>query len=176
MGFFRNLMNKLFGLKQGALVKLAGNLPGLARLHAKTTVTALIDHFPMMLREGSTQKSVENWDFVLTIAGVTMAFARLRQYRRPPAQDEKLAEIIFGRLDEMYPDGSRAVLDCTDLFHSEYHRLAKAGHGPSLSAYDAVGIWIVWNGLGRKPQTEEECRLVRVTGQSVTTVTWDYWE
>jgi len=153
------------------LLERAENLVQAAQINAVGMFTPLVDRFPI-LRE----VDIEHSDFILTVASVFMAATRLDNLRLDDARDEKLMEVVAERLDQWKPDGIRGFEDCKGLFESEFDRLTKAGHEPRFVASDAVGKWIVWNILGRPPQTDEECMLVRATGGMVTHAFFDWWD
>lgn len=134
-------------------------------------VRATLDKFPF-LRE----VDIKHWDFILTVAGVFMAASRLDNLRLVDARGENLMETVAMSLAEWDPDGIRGFDDCKGLFESEYDRLTVAGYEPRFIASDAVGKWIVWNVLGRAPETEAECMLIRATGTMVTHAFLDWWK
>jgi hypothetical protein len=161
----------LFGEKQDPLQEKAATLVQAARASAVGMFVPLLDRFPA-LREADP----DHWDFVLTIAGTFMAATRLNNLGIGDAREEKLMEIVAVQLSEWKPDGIRGFEDCKGFFESEFDRLSAAGHPVRFVASDAVGKWIVWNVLGRPPETEEECTLVRTTGTMVTHSVFDWWE
>lgn len=105
-----------------------------------------------------------------------MAATRLNNLRLGDAREEKLMEIVAQRLCEWKPDGIRGFEDCKGLFEKEFDRLNAAGHDPRFLASDAVGKWIVWNVLGRPPETDEECMLVRSAGALATHAFFGWWD
>lgn len=105
-----------------------------------------------------------------------MASSRLNDLRIGDSREERLMETVAESLVEWNSDGIRAFEDCKGLFETEYDRLAAAGHKPRFLAADAVGKWIAWNILGRVPQTQDECMLVRTTGALVTHTFFDWWK
>jgi len=161
----------LFGQKQDPLLERAGNLVQAAHINAIGIFTPLMDKFSV-LREAD----VEHCDFILTVAGVFMAATRLNKLDLGDVREEKLMEVVAEHLNQWNPDGIRGFEDCKELFESEFDRLTKAGHEPKFVASDAVGKWIVWNVLGRAPQTDNECMLVRSAGAMVTHAFFDWWD
>jgi hypothetical protein len=156
--------------KKDLLLKKASNLVQAANINAVGSFTPLLDRFPV-LREAD----VDHWDFILTVAGVFMAATRLNNLRLGDAHEERLMKVVAERLDQWNPDGIRGFEDCKGLFDSEFDQLTMAGHDPRFVASDAVGKWIVWNVLGRPPQTDEECMLVQAIGIMVTHAFFDWW-
>lgn len=165
-----SFLRRLLGETQDPLLERAGNLVQAAHINAVGMFTPLLERFPILKRVDT-----EQWDFVLTVAGVFMAASRLNNLRLGDTREERLMEIVADRLNRWKPDGIRAFEDCKGLFEKEFHRLTAAAHEPRFVAADAVGIWIVWNVLGRSPQTDEECQLVRATGTLATHAFFDWW-
>ncbi|HXH24685.1 MAG TPA: hypothetical protein VNI78_05510 [Vicinamibacterales bacterium] len=165
-----SFLGKLLGRRDDPLTERAGNLVQAANINAVSMFTPLLDRFPS-LRDVDT----EQWDFILTVAGVFMAASRLNNLRLGNAREERLMEIVAADLNRWNADGIRGFEDCKGLFEREFDRLTAAGHEPRFVAADAVGTWIVWNVLGRSPQTDEECQLVRATGALVTHAFFDWW-
>ena len=153
------------------LLERAENLVQIAQINAAGMFIPLLDRFAIL-----QQVDVEHWDDILTVASVFMAAARLDNLRLGDDREEGLMKVVAERLDQWKPDGIRGFEDCKGLFESEFDRLTKAGHEPGFVASDAVGKWIVWNVLGRPPQTDEECMLVRAMGIMVTHAVFDWWD
>ncbi len=167
MSFFCRVLDS----KQDQLLDRSKNLVHAAHINAIGMFTPLIDKFPF-LREAD----VEHWDFVLSIAGVFMAVTNLNNLKIDHDLENRLMEIVTKDLVEWNSDGIRGFEDCKNLFESEFDRLTTAGHKPKFIASDALGKWIVWNVLGRAPQTNEECLLVRTVGIMITHVFLDWWD
>lgn len=166
-----SFLHGLFGEKQDPLIERAENLVQAAHVNAIAMFTPLLDRFSVML-----EANVEHWDFVLTVASVFMAATRLNNLRLGEAYEEGLMEIVAERLDQWNPDGIRGFKDCKALFESEFDGLTEAGHKTRFVASDAVGKWIVWNVLGRAPQSDEEYMLARETGTMVTHSFFTWWD
>jgi hypothetical protein len=164
-----SFLRGMFGGKHDPLLKKAGDLVQAAQINAVGMFTALLERFPIL-----RQLDTKHWDFILTVAGVFMAASRLNNLRLGDAREEMLMEVVAERLNQWKPDGVRGFEDCKGLFEREFDRLAAAGHDPRFLASDAVGTWIVWNVLGRPPQSDEESMLVRATG-TMTTHAFFYW-
>lgn len=142
-----------------------------AHLNGISTPTVLLDEFSI-LRE----TDIENWTFILTVAGVFIAATRLRNLRLGEAREQKLMDKVyehFTRWDSKNAD--RAFEDCKSFFEKNFDALTKAGHEPRFVASDAIGLWIVWNVLGRAAQTNEERKLVRVVGSMTTHTFFNWW-
>ena len=166
-----SFLRGLFGEKQDPLLDRAADLVQAAQINAVGKFTPLLERFPI-LRQADT----EHWDFILTVAGVFMAASRLNNLRLGETREEKLMEVVAERLNRWNPDGIRGFEDCKGLFEREFDRLVAAGHDTQFVTSDAVGKWIVWNVLGRPPQTDEECMLVRRTGTMATHAFFDWWD
>jgi len=160
-----------FKLKQDPLQEQADLLVSAAAINATSLFVPLLDKFPFL-----EKVDVENWDFIVTVAGVFMGASCLNNLHVGDAREEMLMEAVAEHLDEWDADGIRAFDDCKDLYATEYDRLAATGHEPQFLSSDAVGKWIVWNVLGRAPESHDECMLVRNIGAMVTHAFFDWWE
>lgn len=152
------------------LIGSAEKLVQAAKISAVGMFVPLVDKFPTL-----RPVDVKHWDFIVTVAGVFMAASRLNNLKLTDEREGRLMEVVAKELNQWQSDGTHAFEDCKNLFESEYDRLAAAGHDKRFLASDAVGKWIVWNVLGRAPQTDEEIRLVRTTGAMVTQAFFDWW-
>jgi hypothetical protein len=165
------ILSGLFKPKQDPLQRQAETLVPAAAINATGMFVPLLDKFPFLRKA-----DVEHWDFIVTVAGVFIAASRLSNMRVGEAREQKLMEAVAEYLTKWNQDGIRAFEDCKSLYETEYDRLAAAGHEARFLASDAVGKWIVWNVLGRAPQSEDECMLVRTTGALVTHAFFDWWK
>jgi hypothetical protein len=172
----------LFGEKPDPLFDRAATLVQAAKTNAVPMLIPLLDRFPIL-----RQVDTEHWDFVLTVAGVSMAATRLNYLRLGDAREKKLVEVVTEHLNEWNADGIRGFEDCKGLFETQFdsrkfagdelwQRLVRAEQVSRFSVSDALGTWIVWNLLGRAPKTEEECRLVRETGILATHPFSNWWD
>lgn len=167
-----SLLGRVFGQRQDPLLERAESLVQAAHVNAVELYTLLLDRFAV-LREADP----EHWHLILlTVAGVFIAATRLNNLGLGDKREERLMAVVAERLDEWNPDGIRAFEDCKGLFEREFDRLTAAGHEARFTASDAVGLWVVWNMLGRAPQTDEEVMLVRATGGMVTHAFFNWWD
>lgn len=170
-GMMKEVLSSSQPNQPDCLLENAKNLVPAAHCNAFSMFTPLLDRFPILL-----QADVERSDFILTVAGVFVAATRLVNARLDKELKERLMMVVTERLTQWNPDGLDSFEDCKRLFEDEFDRLTKAGHEPRFVASDAMGKWIVWNLLGRPPQTDEECILVRATGTIVTHAFFDWWD
>ncbi len=118
----------------------------------------------------------ENWDFILTVAGVFIATSRLEQLNLSNSRKQAVLNVIADSLNQWHPDGRYAFEDCKALFEDEFDRLRTEGEEELYIGSDALGLWIVWNILGHEPQNEEEARLQRAVGVLVIGALLDFWD
>ena len=131
---------------------------------------------PLLRRYDFLHKiDTDNWDFVVTIAGVFMAAKRLGELRLDRNREQALMHTITQRLSKWAPDGVVALEDCKRLFEHEYDRLAASDHDPQYVASDAVGTWAIWHVIGRHPSTDRDAALTREVGVAVTLAFFDWW-
>jgi hypothetical protein len=164
------LFGKLFGTNEDPLKGQAETLVSAAQINAVGSFTPLLDKFDFL-----RDIKPDNWDYFVTVATVFMGASRLNNLGVSEEREDKLMEIVAGYLNEWNRDGIRGFEDCKGLFESEFDRLTQAGHDPKFVASDSVGNWIVWNILGRAPQSDDECMLVRTIGAMVTHSVFDWW-
>ena len=165
------LIEKLFGGKQDPLDERADALVSAAQINAVGSFRPLADKFQFL---GDVK--LQDWDFFVTVATVFIGATRLSNLRMDEAREDKLMEIVTRRLDEWNKDGVRGFEDCKRFFESGFDQLTQAGHDPRFVAADSVGKWIVWNILGRAPESNEELLLVRSIGAMATHAVFDWWD
>lgn len=132
--------------------------------------TPLLDQFPFL-----GKVDVKHWDFIVTVAGVFIAATRLNNLKLDSNREDVLMDIVATKLQEWDRDSLRAFEDCKSLFEREFDQLTAAGHESRFVGSDALGIWIVWNILGRQPQTQEEIEFVRAVGAMTTHNFFELW-
>lgn len=152
------------------LARQADTLVSAAQIHAVGAFSSTAGRFKAL-----QHLDADHWDFIVTIAGVFVAAKRLTDLRLEGKRGEALLKIVARRLSEWAPDGLVALEDCKRLYEHEFDRLTARGHDPEYVACDAVGIWTVWNLLGREPKTEGEAALCRAIGISLTTAFVGWW-
>lgn len=152
------------------LEEQAAKLVPAASLHAVGMYEPLLERSPL-----TGEIAPDDWDFFATVAGVFIAATRLNNLRVTEEREARLLEIVARDLGDWNPNGLQAFEDCKSLFEKEYDRLSAAGHDPQFTAADALGIWLVWNLLGRQPQTDDEVMLVRSAGALITHAFFNWW-
>jgi len=177
VGFF----SRLLGRKQDPLLERARTLVQAATVSAVALHLTLLDRLPVIDQadagDGVRRKAEhEHWVFILTVAGVFIAASRLNNLRKDDTCEQRVMALVAEELRRWNPDGIRAFEECKNVFERELDRLTAAGHEAKCTTSDALGLWIVANVLGRAPQTDEECVLVRTVGVMVTHTFFDWWE
>ena len=168
-GLFR--LRSLFGLGDPLLWK-ADNLVQIAGMNAVTMFETLLKKFSF-LRE----VDVKQWDFILTIAGVFIAVTRLVDLGLRGNRQRKLMRKVGAKLTQWDPtNGRRAFEDCASFYERTFDELTSLGDEPRFVGSDALGSWVVWNVLGRPPQSEKEHQLVRVVGGMVMHKFFNWWQ
>jgi hypothetical protein len=154
------------------LLKQADTLVQAAETYATETFTSLLKKFSF-LREVDTK----HWDFILTIVGVFIAVTSLGNLGLGENRQRKIMGKVGAKLTQWDPtNGRRAFEDCASFYERNYNEVTSAGGEPRLVASDIVGSWIVWNILGRPPDSEEEHRLVRIVGGMTTHTFFNWWK
>jgi hypothetical protein len=118
----------------------------------------------------------EQWNFLLTIAGVFMAATRLQDLQLGDDRKQALMDVVARDLADLSPkNGIRCFEDCKAMFEGNFHTLTSIQHEPRFIASDAIGMWIVWNLLQRPPDAEEERKLARAAGVLVVHNFFSWW-
>jgi hypothetical protein len=134
--------------------------------------------FPPMLDQHPLLKAVnpEQWDFVLTIAGVFMAATLLQSLQVRGDRKQELMDVVARGLAHWSPkNGIRGFEDCKAMYERNFDALTSIQHEPRFIASDAIGTWIVWNLLKRPPEGEEERKLARAAGALVVHTFYSWW-
>ena len=167
MRFFQNLGRG----KDDPLRGQAERLVSSASVSAVTMFLPMLDQHPLLKRVNP-----EQWDFLLTIAGVFMAATRLQNLHLRDDRQRELMEVVAHGLTDWNPEnGIRGFEDCKAMFERTFDALTKIQREPRFIASDSIGSWIVWNLLGRPPEAEEERKLVRAVGVSVVHAFLSWW-
>jgi hypothetical protein len=163
MRFLRGLLSR----KDDQLRRKAERLVSSARINATSLFAPTIDQHAL-LRNVKT----EQWDFVVTIAGVFIATTRLWNLKIGDQREQELTDIIMRGLAHWDPNnGIPGVEDCKATFERNFDAFTRAQHEPRFIASDSVGWWVVCNLLMRAPEgSEEERKLVRIIGAAITYV------
>ena len=153
------------------LLERADTLVQCAKINAIEMFTPLFREFPCL-----RAVEPENWNFILTVAGVFVAATRLKNQHLGNAREQKLWDKAYKLFIQWDANAGRAFGDCKSFFERNYDALTEVGHEPQFVASNSIGFWIVWNVLGRAPHSEEERKLVRVVGGMTTHAFFDWWD
>jgi hypothetical protein len=106
--------------------------------------------------------------FFVTVAGVFIAASRLQNLRLSNDRKQELMDVVARDLADWRPEnGIHGFEDCKAAFERNFDSLTRIQHEPRFIASDALGMWVVWNLLGRAPVAEEERKLARAVGTAV---------
>lgn len=158
------------GGTDGELQKARG-LVQEARFYAEQMFPILQERFSAL-----AQVDPEQWEFVITVAGVAIAIESLGGKEFSGNRAEELAQEIANELNRWNADGLRGYQDCERVFKDASARFALSGHEANFVRPDALGLWIVLNLLGRQPDTDDEATLARSLGLFVTIPFKDWWD
>ena len=162
---------ELLGLED-PLLKQAETLVQAAETYAIGTFTPLLKKFSF-LQEVDTK----HWDFVLTIGGVFIAVTQLGNLGLRENRQRKLMGKVGAKLTQWdSANGRRAFEDCASFYERTFNGLTSAGDEPRFVGSDALGLWVVWNVLGRPPHSEKERQLVRTVGGMIMHTFLNWWE
>jgi hypothetical protein len=170
-GALMRFFQKLRRGKSDPLRGKAERLVSSASVNAVTMFLPMLDQHPLLKKVDP-----EQWDFLLTIAGVFMAATRLQNLQLRDDRQRELMEVVAHCLTAWSPEnGIRGFEDCRAMFERTFDALTSTQHESRFIASDSIGSWIVWNLLGRSPEAEEERKLVRAIGVSVVHNFFSWW-
>jgi len=162
---------ELLGLED-PLLKQADSLVQAAATYAVGTFIPLRKEFSFL-----RQVATKHWDFILTIAGVFIAVNQLGNLALGENRKRELMGMVGAKLTQWDPtNGRRGFEDCASFYERAFNKLTSAGDEPQFVGSDAIGSWVVWNVLGRPPQSEEERRLIRTVGGMIMHTFLNWWE
>ena len=163
---------ELLGLGDDPLLKQADTLVQVAETNAISAFTPLLKKFSF-LREVDE----ERWAFILTIASVFIAVNQLANLGLGENRQRKLMGRVGAKLIQWDPsNGRRGFEDCASFYERTLNAFAREGDDPRFVASDPLGFWVVWNVLGRPPESEEERRLVRTVGGMIHYTFLNWWK
>ena len=140
---------------------------------AISTFLKFVDDFPFIPNDKHDQ---ENWDFVVTIAGVFIGLMGLRNLNLNAKRRLKLEKRVAASLVLMYPAIARPAFEkCKSFYDKAHDALLNAGDEPLVRA-DAIGSWVAWEVLRHPAQTEQERRMARMVGLMITHSFFNWWE
>lgn len=164
------IISNIFRSKNHLADRAEGLVP-----HAKIMA---IGSFQPMSEKFDFLKTVQldDWDYFVTVAVFFIGISRLNRIRISQRRRDELVEIAATHLLEWDRNSVAGFEDCQKFFDPEFDRLSASGHDPRFVAADALGLWIVWNLLKRKPSSELECGLVRAIGGMSVHSVFDWWD
>lgn len=87
----------------------------------------------------------------------------------------RLARIIGKDMKNLSYISFTAYNHCSFLFDTEYTRLINNNYTESEATIQAVGLWIMWEILNRKPETEDEINMIPMAGNLIIKAFQEYW-
>ena len=143
-------------------------------MNAVSSLVHTLDQFPSL-------RSVDpkRWDKVLTVAGIFVGVSRLNQEQIAASEHSSLLDLVTKEAVRWDSRAVEALDNCRIFVDRTYDALS---HDPNHAAdqqflfSDALGGWIVWNLFDHAPSTEEERRMTRVLGATVTHSFYSWWQ
>jgi len=130
----------------------------------------LLDNHPFL-----NECKVDQWDFFATAAAVFIGINNLKRHvsRR---RFKSLYSVMLGGISQWNPQGEEATLDCQKFVARIIDSKApEQVSGDNSDATDAVGMWVLWNVLQRKP-SYEEAPAAREIGLILASSLQDWWD
>jgi len=164
----------IWPIKRDRLERDAALLVGAANTLAIGAFVKISNEFRFIPQD---EQSVRYWDFAVTIAGVFFALIRLRTLNLNEKRRLKLEKKVAVCLVQLYPRGARPAFEnCKSFFDQAYYGLLGADHDPQLIASDAIRMWVVWEILSHRAETDHEIKLVRWVGLMIVKTFFEWWE
>jgi hypothetical protein len=119
----------------------AARLVSSAKVNAVTMFLPMLDQHPLLKKANP-----EQWDFLLTVAGVFIAATRLQNLHLRDDRQRELMEVVADGLTDLSPEnGIRGFEDCKAMFERTFDALTKIQREPRFIASDSIG-----QGVGRR--------------------------
>ena len=115
-----------------------------------------------------------DWEFFLTIAGVTIALDRLNITNIREKEKARLRQIIDQDLKKYDKQGPDAVEDCKAFLGRTLTAEFVASNQNALP--DALGMWVGWNLYGHAPKYGPETEPLRAIGMAAVTTFVELWK
>lgn len=165
----------LFSSKQVKLRKRAEILVPSAKIAGISVYTSLLERFPSF-----NSISTKDWDFFFPIASIYVATIGMEKIEISNELKSELSVIYGKALDDWSSDWNRVFKDCGEFFWRTVEGLQSSNdpdyiQSPKYRISDSIGSWLVWNLLGRSPESEDERKLVRTIGILVTEEFVNWW-
>jgi hypothetical protein len=162
-----NWLKKIVGTStQLKSEKRAAEFVDAARLFAVTSYKPVLDRFPEV-RVFSSR--LEQWDFFMTVATMSSGVGALAT-QLPREEFTACMRRIQREMDGWDRPGFAALDDCMSFVNRSFEEPSVDEH----AAEDALGLWFLWNMLGRAPEYEET-RPARAIGTLASRFGRDYW-
>ncbi len=170
MGLFK----RLFTRSDINFAKQAKRLVGTAKMFAVTSYKPFADQYSII-----KTVSLDQWDFILTIAGVFVAVSQLNHENLPEEKKNNILDLVTEQVVEWDADGLNACEDCRQFVGRTYDALTNESEykrNPEYLFCDSLGSWVVWNIFGHAPSSNEQRQLIRVLGAMLIHPFIDWWK
>jgi hypothetical protein len=157
------------------LMGQADSLVATAKAAATQAYAPMFEQFGFLREFISSDSGKKRWHLIVTIAGVYIAAARLRNFEFGEAREQMLMTRVSNRLEQWDLVNARPCFEnCKTFFGQNFELLTQAGHEERFVASDTIGLWIAWSIMNRAP-AEQEWEFVRTIGVALTHGFFSWW-
>lgn len=160
------MLGGLFGKKKDPLIERAETLVEAAKTFAISSYIPTLESFSILKNVQS-----EDWDFLVTIAGVFIGATRLNNLELGEEREIALMEIVSRHLIEWNSQKAALGFEDCKIFFDKFHN----SFDPQFAAANTIGAWVVWNLLDHPPTSEEEEKLAGALGSLVVHSFFRWW-
>lgn len=158
------------------LMAQAKNLVKTAREVGVGSYQPILDQFPGLEADFAKKRADGYWDFIVAIACVFIAAARLQTLQLGPERESALMGQISADLAAWDPVNARPCFeDCKKTFGRNFEVLTERGLEPQFLTTVSIGLWVAGNILGRAAATEDEELFISRIGAAVTMGFFGWW-
>ena len=162
------------GLKTDDLITKAKSLVVFAQVTSLSILDPLEEKYKILSKEN---QNLEHWSFIVVSATVFLALQNLYNIGIHNDFDTtKITDVIDRKLQEWKIDGDRGIIDCKQFVNRALENLNSNDPNENCRiSIVYVGMWILWNVLKRKPESNEDLELANVIGNMLKLTVNEYW-
>ena len=164
-------------LEQDPLMVRAKALVQTAREVGTGSYAPMLDQFPSLEPALAKKRAEGYWDFLVAIACIYIAAARLQNMQLGKEREEPLLVEVSASMHEWDAVNARAAFEnCKEFFGHNFEMFSARGDDPRYITSDAIGGWIAWNLFGHAPETDDEAQFMRRIGVGITHGFFGWWD
>jgi hypothetical protein len=118
----------------------------------------------------------DDWDFLVTVAVVFAGLEGLLSIGLSEPREREMWDVVLAALKKWNANCEAAFSDCQQFFYDSIGRHEEAGTDSLFVAADALGFWVVCQGLRRELESNDEMQLARGIGYASFLSVRDWWK